>query len=224
MYKVSDFDKQFYRVHEVAVILGLSDKTIREYDKAGVLKAERTEGNQRHFSKNEIIKYLDERNLLIHDEEENRRDVIYVRVSTIEQAKQGDLDRQALFIIENIEDLKNPLILKEIGNGLDDTRPKLVELLSKVSNNEIRNVYIANKDKLTRFGFEYLKTFFNLHGTQIITVKNNIIKKTQEEELIDEMFALMENFVNNFYSPEIINIENEFDIFFDKIKDYINNL
>ena len=63
MYKMSDLDKPFYRVHEVAVILGFSDKTIREYDKSGILKAERTEGNQRHFSKKELVRFLKERNL-----------------------------------------------------------------------------------------------------------------------------------------------------------------
>lgn len=47
MYQVSDFTKNMYRVHEVAEILGVTTKTIRNYDKDGKLKTCRTEGNHR---------------------------------------------------------------------------------------------------------------------------------------------------------------------------------
>lgn len=30
----------------------------------------------------------------------------------------GDLDRQAMFLIENVDNLINPLVLKEVGSGL----------------------------------------------------------------------------------------------------------
>ena len=38
MYKVSEFTKTGYKVGEVAEILGVSTKTIRNYDKLGKLK------------------------------------------------------------------------------------------------------------------------------------------------------------------------------------------
>lgn len=39
-------------------------------------------------------------------------------VSSHDQKKCGDLDRQAMFLIENANNLHNPLILKEVGSGL----------------------------------------------------------------------------------------------------------
>ena len=42
MYKVSDLKKQSYKVNEVAEILGVTTKTIRNYDERGILNAERT--------------------------------------------------------------------------------------------------------------------------------------------------------------------------------------
>ena len=224
MYRITDLDKPFYRVHEVAVILGYSDKTIREYDKAGILKAERTEGNQRHFSKNELIKYLDNKNLLIHDEDKERRDAIYARVSNDEQKAKGDLDRQALFIIENVPNLQNPLVFKEVGSGLDDRRPKLNELLSKVIQDEIRNVYVTNEDRLTRFGFEYLKTIFGIHGTDIISLNDDINEKTKEETLLEEMFTLMNSLVNSFCNLDSMDFEGEFDEMFERIKTHFKTL
>ena len=47
MYLVSDLRKQSYKVNEVAKILGVTTKTIRNYDERGLLKAERTVGNHR---------------------------------------------------------------------------------------------------------------------------------------------------------------------------------
>lgn len=41
-----------------------------------------------------------------------------------------------------------------------------------VGNHEVRNVYIAYKDRLTRFGFHYLETLFNACGTTIVVVKD----------------------------------------------------
>ena len=51
-----------------------------------------------------------------------KHDVIYARVSSHEQKQKGDLDRQALFLIENVKDLHNPIIMKEVGSGLHDKR------------------------------------------------------------------------------------------------------
>ena len=183
MYKMSDLDKPFYRVHEVAVILGFSDKTIREYDKSGILKAERTEGNQRHFSKKELVRFLQERNLI---EDNTRRDVVYVRIPSYEDSK--NLDTQALSVIEKVSDLHNPLVIKEKGSVLDKRRPDFEFLVSKVFNNEIRNIYILHKNILSLHGFDYLDMMFQLHGTHIIA-----INKTKEEKAIEQLFMLLEN-------------------------------
>ena len=41
-----------------------------------------------------------------------------------------------------------------------------------VMKNEVRNVYVTYKDRLTRFGFHYLETVFLAHGVNIIVVKD----------------------------------------------------
>lgn len=44
--------------------------------------------------------------------------ILWNVVSSHDQKKCGDLDRQAMFLIENANNLHNPLILKEVGSGL----------------------------------------------------------------------------------------------------------
>lgn len=67
MYKVSSFTKNAYRVNEVAKMLGVTTKTIRNYDAEGKIKMIRTEGNQRQIMKDDLIQYLDEKGLIEWD-------------------------------------------------------------------------------------------------------------------------------------------------------------
>ena len=199
MYQVSNFTKNAYRVHEVAKILGVTTKTIRNYDNDGKLKTCRTEGNQRIILRDDLIAFLQEKQLLVDNTENQKRDVIYVRVSSHDQKKGGDLDRQAMFLIENAPNLINPLVLKEVGSGLNDKRPNLQKLLTMVCKNEVRNVYVTYKDRLTRFGFHYLESMFLAHNVNIIVVKDVNNEKSVQEELVEDMMSLITSFSGKLY-------------------------
>ena len=199
MYLVSDFKKQSYKVNEVAKILNVTTKTIRNYDAQGILKAKRTVGNHRTISRDELLRFLKDKGLLEDDTAAGRRDIIYARVSSHDQKNHGDLDRQALFLVEHVPDMQNPLILKEVGSGLNDKRKKLQQVLTMVSKGEVRNVYITYRDRLTRFGFNYLQTMFNACGTNIIIVKDVNDEKIVQEELVEDMMSLIASFSGKLY-------------------------
>ena len=191
MYKVSDFTKTAYRTGEAAKILGITTRTIQNYDKLGKLKVCRTEGNRRVIMREDLIKYLDDKGLIYDDTNSKRHDVIYARVSSNEQKQSGDLDRQALYLVENAKDIQNPIILKEVGSGLNDKRKQLQKLLGMISNQEVRNVYITYKNRLTRFGFNYLETMFNACGTSIIVLQDESNEKTVHDELVEDMISII---------------------------------
>lgn len=199
MYKVSDFTKTAYRTGEAAKILGITTRTIQNYDKLGKLKVCRTEGNRRVIMREDLIKYLDDKGLIYDDTNSKRHDVIYARVSSNEQKQSGDLDRQALYLVENAKDIQNPIILKEVGSGLNDKRKQLQKLLGMISNQEVRNVYITYKDRLTRFGFNYLETMFNACGTSIIVLQDESNEKTVHDELVEDMMSLIASFSGKLY-------------------------
>ncbi len=199
MYLVSDFKKQSYKVNEVADILNVSTKTVRKYDAQGILHAERTVGNHRAIMRDELLRFLKDKGMLYDDSDNERRDIVYARVSSHDQKNHGDLDRQALFLVENVPGMQNPLILKEVGSGLNDKRKKLQELLKMVSNGEVRNVYITYRDRLTRFGFNYLQTMFNACGTNIVIVRDANSEKSVQEELVEDMMSLIASFSGKLY-------------------------
>ena len=81
----------------------------------------------------------------------------------------------------------NPLVLKDVGSGLNEKRANFQKLLTMVCNNEVRNVYVTYKDRLTRFGFYYLETIFLAHDVKIIVVKDSTLNKLTQEELVEDM-------------------------------------
>ena len=86
----------------------------------------------------------------------------------------------------------NPLVLKDVGSGLNEKRANFQKLLTMVCNNEVRNVYVTYKDRLTRFGFYYLETIFLAHDVKIIVVKDSTLNKLTQEELVEDMISLIE--------------------------------
>ena len=201
MILLSKLTKELYRPKEVETMLGVSTKTVYKWGTDGKLDFSMTETGRRLYHKKSLIKQLDRLGLLLDDTGESRRDIIYSRVSSNEEKQKGDLDRQSLKIIETVDNLKNPLVLKEVGSGLNDKRPKLRKLIEMIENDQVRNVYVSYKDRLTRFGFEYLKTIAEIHETKIIVLnkEDKRTSKSVEAELVEDMMSLIASFSGEFY-------------------------
>ena len=201
MYKRSDFTKPAYKTAEIMEMLNVSYSTIKNYDKQGKLPIKRTETGRRIVLKEDLLNYLDSLKMLVHDDETIKHDVIYARVSSNEQKAKGDLDRQTMFLMENCQDLQNPIVFKEVGSGLNDKRKKIQELIHMVENNKVNRVFVTYRDRLTRFGFYYIESMFKAHGVEIVVVKDKDKDKEKlvQKELIDDMMALIASFSGKLY-------------------------
>ena len=202
MIKISELTKEQYTAGEVAKLLGVHVKTVQVWDRTGVLPFSRTHTNRRILSKDKIIELLDSRRLLYKDEKDNKRDVIYARVSSHEEMDKGDLDRQVMFLVNSISDLKNPLILSEVGSGLNDKRKKFLQLIEMIFKKEVDRVFVIHKDRLTRFGFHYLEAICKNQGVSIVVVKDINKEKSIQEELTEDMMALIASFSGKLYAAE----------------------
>ena len=202
MIKISELTKEQYTAGEVAKLLGVHVKTVQVWDRTGVLPFSRTHTNRRILPKDKIIELLDSRGLLYKDENANKRDVIYARVSSHEEMDKGDLDRQVMFLVNSISDLKNPLILSEVGSGLNDRREKLLQLIEMIFKKEVDRVFVIHKDRLTRFGFHYLEAICKSQGVSIVVIKDISKEKSIEEELTEDMMALVASFSGKLYRVE----------------------
>lgn len=199
MIKASELTKSTYKPGEVAEMVGVTTKTLRVWDSQEPIFVRDPKTDRRYMSKDTLVNLLDKRGLFFDDTQRKKRDVIYARVSSRDQKKGSDLDRQAQFLIESVPDLQNPLVLKEVGSGLNDKRKKLLELIALVVNNRVNRVFVTYRDRLTRFGFNYLETVFNAHEVEIVTVKQDSEKRSVEQELVDDMMALIVSFSGKLY-------------------------
>ena len=92
------------------------------------------------------------------------RAVIYARVSSSDQ--KSDLERQAQYLTEYCaskgckEGYKVINVLSDVASGLKTDRKGLLKLFNYAVNKQVDAVVVTHRDRLTRFGFEYLEHFF----------------------------------------------------------------
>lgn len=125
---------------------------------------------------------------------------IYARVSTPKQKK--DLDNQISYlrqyIVSNGNVVDNKLIFSDIASGMNENRKGLNELISEIISGAVNKVVISNRDRLTRFGYGYLKSLFDRYDCEIIEV-NLTEDKTFEQELTNDLIAIIHHFSMKFY-------------------------
>ena len=64
-----------------------------------------------------------------------------------------------------------------------------------VQNNEVDRIFVNHKDRLTRFGFNYIKQICDFHNVQIIVVNDEVNPKTQSEELAERGYYFIDSFL-----------------------------
>ena len=82
-----------------------------------------------------------------------------------------------------------------MGSGLNDERKKLVELL--LSDDPIARIIVEHKDRLTRFGFNYLEILAKKQGFEIIVVNPTA---TDQEDLMQDFASIITSFCARLYS------------------------
>lgn len=197
MFNKSQIMKQGnYKTGEIAKMLGISIPTVISYCEQGVIKHVKNQYGHRRIEASDFFEYLLSIGQGIDDSEQNKHDVIYARVSTHDQVERGDLDRQIetvkLFAIDY--NVRNLLIKKDIGSGLNDNRKNLKSLIDLIQQGKVNRLFINYKDRLTRFGFNYIKQICDFHQVEIIIVSDMKDKKSESEELTEDILTLIHSF------------------------------
>jgi putative resolvase len=178
-------EQKLFRLSQAAHELGLHPITVRRWIKAGRIQAVHV-GREVRIPRAEIEKIVGTLN--------GRLVVLYGRVS--EHGQKGDLDTQ----VERLRAFAQAerkgaeiLVLSDVGSGLKASRRHLQRLLKLVCEDKVAEVVITYEDRLTRFGQEYLETLFACFGVTL-TVLEPGAEKTPEQELADDLLALIASF------------------------------
>lgn len=119
--------------------------------------------------------------------------IIYCRVSSSKQ--RDDLDRQVSrmtnFATNNGYTIKK--VYKEVGSGMNDNRQ---ELLRMIKSHDNCTILVEHKDRLTRFGFNYLKLLCEQKNIDIIVANEAVSEK---DELMNDLISVVTSFCAKLY-------------------------
>lgn len=178
-----------HRVTATARKLGVHPITLRRWVKDGKVTPEYSAAGQMVFSDEYIDSILRENN----PENDNRKVVFYCRVSG---KNDSSLVNQENLLVKRYGTPNE--VFKDTASGLKENRKGLSKMLGQVRNDEIKEVIITHKDRLSRFGTEYIKHIFEDHDTKLTIMS----EKTDEphEILMQDFMSLIASFSGRFYS------------------------
>ncbi len=128
-----------------------------------------------------------------------RRVAIYARVSS--GAQGNDLDRQAdalkLWVSRNLPGAEY-VVVTDVASGLDEDRRGLRKLIEMARRREIDAVVVASRDRLARFGFEYLRELFSALGVELF-VASQEEPRDYLQELVEDFMEIVASFAARMY-------------------------
>jgi len=178
------------RAKEVMRLLGICRTTLYLYTKNGIIKGKKLDNGYYDYSEDSVFKCM---------KKDNRKNVIYARVSTYKQKDSLKKQINMVKLFCKKKDIFINKIYSEISSGIDFDRPEFDELINDIINFKIKNVYISHKDRLTRLSFKTIKFMFEKFGTNIIVIKDNP-NESNDIEIFEEIVSLLHIFSMSMYS------------------------
>ena len=183
-------EPKLLRVSKAAHELGLHPFTVRKWIKQGNIQAIWV-GQEARVPRTEIERLV--------GKSDGRAIVLYGRVSG--QGQKDDLETQLARLqawAKGERAGKPTVVLWDIGSGLSATRPQFQRLLKLVREDQVSEIVVTYPDRLTRFGQEYLQVLFESFGVTL-TVLDPKADQTAEQELTDDLLALIASFSGRLY-------------------------
>ncbi len=122
-----------------------------------------------------------------------RHVAIYTRVSAAENKPNLETQAERLVAYCTAKGYQIQRIVKEIGSGVNDSRPKLLALLADPT---IALIVVEHKDRLTRFGYRYIETLLAAQGRQVEVVN---LADTGTEDLLADLTSIIYSFCARLY-------------------------
>lgn len=183
-------EPKLLRLSVAAHELGLHPITVRRWIKAGRIQVVPV-GREVRIPRTEVERPV--------GKIDGRLLVLYGRVSGHGQKDDLDVQLQRLqaWAATKRRGMET-LVLSDIGSGLKASRRQLQRLLKLVCEDKVGEVVITYEDRLTRFGQAFLETLFACFDVTL-TVLEPGSEKTPEQELTDDLLALIASFSGRLY-------------------------
>ncbi|MFP3321269.1 MAG: IS607 family transposase [Acidilobus sp.] len=185
--------ERLLRPKEACQRLGISYPTLARWVKEGRIKAIRTAGGKYRIPESEVRRIAEGAPI-----SSEVRAVIYARVSSPEQ--KGDLEGQVQYLKQycSSKGYRVVDVLSDVASGLKADRKGLLRLLNYVVNRQVDVVVVAYRDRLTRFGLEYLEYFFRQYGVRVEAALGEELRDSHQE-LVEDMVEVVSSLAGRLY-------------------------
>lgn len=178
---------------EAEKILKVNRATIYRYVKTGKLRVTQISEHRYNYNDDDVFK--------LAGLTEERKAVIYARVSTVKQQK--DLENQISTIRQYANSIgyKIDKVYSDIASGMSYDRGEFKSLLSDVLSFKIKTIVISNKDRFSRISFNMWKELFESYNCNIIVMNDDIdSSESAEKEIFEDIISLIHCFAMKMYS------------------------
>lgn len=167
-----------YKISQYAKMHGVTPRTIWRWIRQGDVKIRRSSTG---------------RVFVVFDEVAEKNVAVYARVSSTENKDNLERQKERLVSYCNAKGYKVAKIVTEIGSGLNDERPKLESLLL---DKNITTLVVEHKDRLARFGTNYIEKLLKMSGREI-----EIVNPVQDEksDLMEDFVSIVTSFTARLY-------------------------
>ena len=183
-----DGDGKFVSAGKARQILGIADSTLRRFANDGIIQCYRRDvaGSHRFYNVADYINKFKTNQDGDCVQSKQPRTVCYCRVSTRNQ--KDDLKRQ----VDYLQSLyPGTEIITDIGSGLNFQRKGLKTLLELAIDGNIKQLVVAHKDRLCRFGFELFSFIISRYSNGSIVVLDKQTDASPEAELTNDILQIL---------------------------------
>jgi putative resolvase len=166
--------------------------TVRRWEAEGRIVARRSPSGQRYFDDSDVRRALDP-----GFDESARKTVVYCRVSS--PGQKDDLVSQvaAMEVFCLGRGLAVDEWVQEVGGGMNLRRKKFLAVMDSIERGQVSVLVVAHKDRLARFGFDYLEHAAARNGCEIVVANQESL--SPQQELVEDLLAIVHTFSCRLY-------------------------
>lgn len=136
--------------------------------------------------------------ILVSEGEELKKSnevALYCRISSRDQRNGLDSQVARLCQYATSRGLIVSEVVTEIGSGLNGNRKKLIQLLK---NKKAQIILIEHRDRVTRFGFEFIEAALESAGRSIVVMEEKELSG-DKKDLVRDMIEILTSFCARLY-------------------------
>lgn len=183
------------KAKDVMKILGITRQTLHNYIVQKYIRYIVKPNGDYEYNDDDVYAFIGQKK-----EKKNKKIISYSRVSTQNQKEQLKAQTQRIYESCVSKGIQLDEQIEDIKSGMSFDRKGFQKICEEIIKGEVELLVIENKDRLMRFGYDSFEGFFRYFGTKILVLSEEIQNKSYEQELSEDLIAIIHYFSMKSYS------------------------